>query len=97
MNKVNGTVLATPRVANATAKNDEQLAAVNAAKRSGAAEKAATSQPSVQLSAMASEATSAEAPVDRSRVEAIRSAIASGNYPVDAAAIADRLLAFARG
>ena len=33
------------------------------------------------------------APVDMDRVAAIKAAIASGNYPVDPAAIADRMLA----
>lgn len=33
------------------------------------------------------------APVDLDRVAAIKAAIASGNYPVDPAAIADRMLA----
>ncbi len=33
------------------------------------------------------------APVDMDRVAAIKAAIASGNYPVDAAAIADKMLA----
>lgn len=33
------------------------------------------------------------APVDMDRVAAIKAAIASGNYPVDPAAIADKMLA----
>ena len=33
------------------------------------------------------------APVDTDRIAAIKSAIASGNYPVDPARIADRMLA----
>lgn len=33
------------------------------------------------------------APVDLDRIAAIKSAIASGNYPVDPAAIADKMLA----
>src|SRR3546814_5359812 len=33
------------------------------------------------------------APVDMDRVAAIKAAIASGNYPVDPAAIADRMIA----
>lgn len=33
------------------------------------------------------------APVDMDRIAAIKAAIASGNYPVDPAAIADRMLA----
>lgn len=33
------------------------------------------------------------APIDMDRVAAIKAAIASGNYPVDPAAIADRMLA----
>jgi negative regulator of flagellin synthesis FlgM len=33
------------------------------------------------------------APVDMDRVNAIKAAIASGNYPVDASAIADRMIA----
>lgn len=33
------------------------------------------------------------APVDMDRIAAIKAAIASGNYPVDAAAIADRMVA----
>lgn len=33
------------------------------------------------------------APIDMDRIAAIKAAIASGNYPVDPAAIADRMLA----
>lgn len=33
------------------------------------------------------------APIDMDRIAAIKAAIASGNYPVDASAIADRMLA----
>lgn len=33
------------------------------------------------------------APIDMDRVAAIKAAIASGNYPVDPAAIADRMIA----
>lgn len=97
MNKVNSTILAATRPTSVTTRNDEQVGGANAAKHPAGPAKASGAEAPVQLSATASEATSAEAPVDRGRVEAIRSAIASGNYPVDAAAIAGRILAFERG
>ena len=37
------------------------------------------------------------APVDMDRVAAIKEAIASGNYPVDAQAIAERMIALDLG
>ncbi|EXS70786.1 flagellar biosynthesis anti-sigma factor FlgM [Sphingobium sp. Ant17] len=49
--------------------------------------------PSASASASPAARMAAEgAPVDMDRIAAIKSAIASGNYPVNAAAIADRMV-----
>ena len=47
---------------------------------------AASSSPAARMAAEG-------APVDMDRIAAIKSAIASGNYPVDPAAIAERMVA----
>jgi len=49
------------------------------------ASSAASASPAARMAAQG-------APVDMDRVAAIKAAIASGNYPVDPAAIADRML-----
>lgn len=53
-----------------------------------------TTSASVSASASPAARMAAEgAPVDMDRIAAIKSAIASGNYPVDAHAIAERMIA----
>ncbi|AMK19014.1 MULTISPECIES: flagellar biosynthesis anti-sigma factor FlgM [Sphingobium] len=52
----------------------------------GASTSAASASPAARMAAEG-------APVDMDRVAAIKAAIASGNYPVDPAAIADKMLA----
>lgn len=60
---------------------------------------AATGSTGGRASAVAASASPAArmaaegAPVDMDRIAAIKAAIASGNYPVDPSAIADRMLA----
>jgi negative regulator of flagellin synthesis FlgM len=52
----------------------------------GASASASSASPAARMAAEG-------APVDLDRVAAIKAAIASGNYPVDPAAIADRMIA----
>lgn len=54
---------------------------------------AATASSSASSASPAARMAAEGAPVDMDRVAAIKAAIASGNYPVDASAIADRMLA----
>lgn len=54
---------------------------------------AATSSASAAQASPAARMAAEGAPVDMDRVAAIKAAIASGNYPVDPAAIADRMIA----
>lgn len=54
---------------------------------------AATSSASAASASPAARMAAEGAPVDMDRVAAIKAAIASGNYPVDPAAIADRMIA----
>jgi negative regulator of flagellin synthesis FlgM len=49
------------------------------------------------LSPLAAGTLAAEAPIDRGRIEAIRAAIANGDYPVDASAIARGMIALDLG
>jgi len=74
--------------------------------REGGKTKAASSVADSLLSAGASESSAATpsarmaatgAPVDTDKVAAIKDAIASGNYPVDADAIAERMIALDLG
>ncbi len=63
-------------------------------KTRGATDKASVGVSSFSASASPAARMAAEgAPVDMDRVAAIKAAIASGNYPVDPAAIADKMLA----
>ena len=63
-------------------------------KARGASDKGSMSVSSSSTSASPAARMAAEgAPVDMDRVAAIKAAIASGNYPVDPAAIADKMLA----
>lgn len=62
--------------------------------RAAPAAGSATASASAASSASPAARMAAEgAPVDMDRVAAIKAAIASGNYPVDPAAIADRMIA----
>lgn len=67
--------------------------------REGAKTRASATTGSTTTSASAASASPAArmaaegAPVDMDRVAAIKAAIASGNYPVDAKAIAERMVA----
>lgn len=54
---------------------------------------AATISSSAAASTPAARMAAEGAPVDMDRIAAIKAAIASGNYPVDPAAIADKMLA----
>jgi len=54
---------------------------------------AATSASSAGSASPAARMAAEGAPIDMDRVAAIKAAITSGNYPVDPAAIADRMLA----
>ena len=54
---------------------------------------ATTSASSTGSASPAARMAAEGAPVDMDRVAAIKAAIASGNYPVDPTAIADRMLA----
>ncbi len=63
-------------------------------KTRSASDKGSVSASSFSASASPAARMAAEgAPVDMDRVAAIKAAIASGNYPVDPAAIADKMLA----
>ncbi|GLV21773.1 hypothetical protein TomMM35A_16290 [Sphingobium sp. TomMM35A] len=63
-------------------------------KTRSASDKGGPSVSSFSASASPAARMAAEgAPVDMDRVAAIKAAIASGNYPVDPAAIADKMLA----
>lgn len=53
----------------------------------------ATTASSAAASTPAARMAAEGAPVDMDRIAAIKAAIASGNYPVDPAAIADKMLA----
>ncbi|AOF95535.1 flagellar biosynthesis anti-sigma factor FlgM [Sphingobium sp. RAC03] len=53
----------------------------------------ATAAPASTSASPAARMAAEGAPVDMDRIAAIKAAIASGNYPVDAAAIADRMVA----
>jgi len=75
-------------------------AAIEASRlREGTKTRASASTGSTTASASAASASPAArmaaegAPVDMDRIAAIKSAIASGNYPVDANAIAERMVA----
>ena len=75
-------------------------AAIEASRlREGGKARASSDKGSTTMSASTTSASPAArmaaegAPVDMDRVAAIKAAIASGNYPVDPAAIADRMLA----
>jgi negative regulator of flagellin synthesis FlgM len=75
-------------------------AAIEASRlREGTKTRASASTGSTTASASAASASPAArmaaegAPVDMDRIAAIKSAIASGNYPVDADAIAERMVA----
>ena len=75
-------------------------AAIEASRLQGSAKTRASSEKgSASVTSSAASSTPAGrmaaegAPVDLDRVAAIKAAIASGNYPVDPAAIADRMLA----
>ena len=75
-------------------------AAIEASRlREGGKTRASSDKGSVSVTSSAASSTPAGrmaaegAPVDMDRVAAIKAAIASGNYPVDPAAIADRMLA----
>lgn len=60
--------------------------ASNAPGSTSAASSASSASPAARMAAQG-------APVDMDRVAAIKAAIASGNYPVDANAIAERMVA----
>ncbi len=75
-------------------------AAIEASRlREGGKTRASSDKGSVGVSSFSASASPAArmaaegAPVDMDRVAAIKAAIASGNYPVDPAAIADKMLA----
>ena len=75
-------------------------AAIEASRlRDGGKTRASSDKGSVGVSSFSASASPAArmaaegAPVDMDRVAAIKAAIASGNYPVDPAAIADKMLA----
>ena len=75
-------------------------AAIEASRlREGGKTRACSDKGSVGVSSFSASASPAArmaaegAPVDMDRVAAIKAAIASGNYPVDPAAIADKMLA----
>lgn len=53
----------------------------------------ATASSSASSASPAARMAAEGAPVDMDRVAAIKAAIASGNYPVDASAIAERMIA----
>jgi negative regulator of flagellin synthesis FlgM len=59
----------------------------------------AASEHGVELSAASRCVLAGDAgpPIDKARIDAIRSAIASGNYPVDPHALAARMIAFGFG
>ncbi|MCI4591563.1 flagellar biosynthesis anti-sigma factor FlgM [Sphingobium sp. BYY-5] len=67
--------------------------------REGGKARAASTADATTISASSASASPAArmaaegAPVDLDRIAAIKSAIASGNYPVDADAIAERMIA----
>ncbi|WP_176596697.1 MULTISPECIES: flagellar biosynthesis anti-sigma factor FlgM [Sphingobium] len=61
--------------------------------RSAATGSTASASASAGSASPAARMAAEGAPVDMDRVAAIKAAIASGNYPVDPAAIADRMLA----
>jgi negative regulator of flagellin synthesis FlgM len=70
----------------------------NSLRESGKTRATATAGTNVASSASASASPAARmaaegAPVDMDRIAAIKAAIASGNYPVDANAIAERMIA----
>jgi negative regulator of flagellin synthesis FlgM len=70
----------------------------NSLRESGKTRASATGSATVSASASASASPAARmaaegAPVDMDRIAAIKAAIASGNYPVDADAIAERMIA----
>ena len=75
-------------------------AAIEASRLQGGAKTRATSEKGSVATSSSSSASSTPAgrmaaegaPVDLDRVAAIKAAIASGNYPVDAAAIANKML-----
>ncbi|QGP79938.1 flagellar biosynthesis anti-sigma factor FlgM [Sphingobium sp. CAP-1] len=69
----------------------------NSLRESGKARTSATSGVATTASAATSASPAARmaaegAPVDMDRIASIKSAIASGNYPVDARAIAERMV-----
>lgn len=68
------------------------------APRPNAAKTAAGSPEDVKLSALAAQlqATEGQASVDSARVEEIKQAIAEGRFPINAGAIAERLIDSAR-
>ncbi|HEX7876971.1 MAG TPA: flagellar biosynthesis anti-sigma factor FlgM [Sphingobium sp.] len=75
-------------------------AAIEASRlREGGKPRASSEKGSITMSSSGASITPAArmaaegAPVDMDRVAAIKAAIASGNYPVDAAVIADKMLA----
>ncbi|MHB9880233.1 flagellar biosynthesis anti-sigma factor FlgM [Pacificimonas sp. ICDLI1SI03] len=93
MNKLTAPVIAPTRLTGSAAESRAKPAADTPVST------AARPQPAsdVDLSATAAQAFSADAPVDRSRIDAIRTAIAEGRYPVDPQAIARSMVAFEFG
>lgn len=61
--------------------------------RASASTGSATACSSTESTSPAARMAAEGAPVDLDRIAAIKAAIASGNYPVNASAIADRMLA----
>jgi negative regulator of flagellin synthesis FlgM len=61
--------------------------------RASATTGSATASASATSSSPAARMAAQGAPVDMDRIAAIKAAIASGNYPVDPAAIAERMVA----
>ena len=92
MDKLSGAVTGAARVAGPleARKDVPQPAAADKAASSG-------SGSSVDLSGLAAQLLSGEAPVDQTRIEEIRAAIAEGRYPVDAEAVAAKMVEFELG
>jgi negative regulator of flagellin synthesis FlgM len=83
----------------ALARANAEAGAAAAAKTRGAASGAAADETSVQLSSAAAgllAAASAPPEFDAAKVERIKQAIADGSFRIDAAAIADKLIANAQ-